>query len=130
MKNIYLVAIICNKKIRSGTKYGATVGMVGDGKQLLLDVELPDIWTRGTVEAEQEGLVRGHIPSLARGWAGPGDLGEASTDVAGVRPHEDDGGRCSGAGGVEGGGLEVVLTGAEDDGPGLLRSANPGVEDT
>ena len=62
MKNIYLVAIICNKKIRSGTKYGATVGMVGDGKQLLFYVELPDIGTRGTVEAEQEGLVRGHVP--------------------------------------------------------------------
>ena len=67
-------------------------------------------------------MVRGHVPALARGGAGPGDLGEPSADVNGVGLDDDDGGRRSRTRGVEGAGLKVVFTGSEDDKPCLLRS--------
>ena len=67
-------------------------------------------------------VLRGHVPALARGGAGPGDLGEPSADVASVGLDDDDGGHRSRTRGVEGGGLGVVFTGSEDDKPCLLRS--------
>ena len=55
---------------------------MGDGEHLLLDVELPDVETAGAVEAEEEGVVRGHIAALASRGGGPGHVSEAAPDVS------------------------------------------------
>ena len=61
-----LVTIIRYEKVRSGSKYRSTVGVMGDGEHFLLDVKLPDaVETPGAVETEEEGVVRGHVPALA-----------------------------------------------------------------
>ena len=61
----YLVAIIRDEKVRSGSKYRSTVRVVGDCEHFLLDVKLPDVQTAGAMETEEEGVVRGHITALA-----------------------------------------------------------------
>ena len=78
----YFVAIIRYEKVCSSSKYRSTVWVMGDGEHLLLDVELPDVETAGAVEAEEEGVVRGHIAALASRGGGPGHVSEAASDVS------------------------------------------------